>query len=180
MPTIKVYHNPNFLDYRGQDSSILLPARPLATIQVAKALPLDQTLEIAYQQSQHLDAPWWENEGVLLHVRSTSVGDVLEVCPDKSRRDAPSKLFVIERMGFRPLQQAKCTPGDLQILSWDEAQPGDLVGNPDTGLYRVIARKLRPKWRARRLLAHVPNAQIWLDSQRTWALLLPINGEVKA
>lgn len=60
-----------------------------------------------------------------------------------------------------------------------------LVGDPQTGLFRVIARKLRPKWRAKRLLAHIPDAQIWIDSPRIlrhaqdklWAVLAPVNEE---
>jgi hypothetical protein len=46
-----------------------------------------------------------------------------------------------------------------------------------------IARKLHPKWRAKRLLMHIPNAQIWIDSpriprqarDRLWAVLVPVN-----
>ena len=70
-------------------------------------------------------------------------------------------LYALEAEGY--------PNGEVPILSWDNAQPGDLVvgpymGGPDTGLFRVAARKLRPKWRAKRLLAHIPNAQIWIDS----------------
>lgn len=214
MPVIKVYHNPNFLDYRGQHTSIVPPIRPVATVEVPEETPGEQALEIAYRQTQHLDVSWWDNAGVMLHVRSTSVGDVLA--------DEQGNLFVVESMGFRPYQprairpyhrlteayrlldEAMAQAGDGQIvagqarntilhvleaegypngevpsLSWDNAQPGDLVGSPDTGLFRVIARNLRPKWRAKRLLAHIPNAQIWIDSPRTWAVLIPVNEEVK-
>jgi hypothetical protein len=185
-------------------------------------MPIEQALEIAYQQTQHLDdidGGWWNRESVMLHVRSTSVGDVLA--------DEQGNLFVVESMGFRPYQPRAIRPyhrlaeayrlldealaqastgqivavagqarntilhvleaegypnGEVPILSWDEAQPGDLVGGPymggpDTGLFRVIARKLRPKWRAKRLLAHIPNAQIWIDSPRTWAVLVPVTEE---
>jgi hypothetical protein len=74
-------------------------------------------------------------------------------------------LHVLEAEGY--------PGGELPVLSWDNAQSGDLVGSPATGLFRVIARKLRPKWRAKRLLAHIPNAQIWIDSPRTWAVVVP-------
>ncbi len=57
---------------------------------------------------------------------------------------------------------------------WKNAQPGDLVGSPETGQFRVIGRRLRPKWRAKRLLAHIPNGQVWIDSPRTWAVLAPV------
>lgn len=216
MPVIKVYHNPNFLDYRGQHTSIAPPIRPVATVEVPEETPSEQALEIAYRQTQHLDVSWWDNAGILLHVRSTSVGDVLA--------DEQGNLFVVESMGFRPYQPRAIRPyhrlaeayrlldealtqditsqivavasqtrntilhaleaegylnGEIPILAWDNAQSGDLVGGPDTELFRVIARKLRPKWRAKRLLAHIPNAQIWIDSPRTWAVLVPVNGEVQ-
>ena len=69
---------------------------------------------------------------------------------------------------------------------WNKAQSGDLVGNLEIGQYRIIARRLRPKWRAKRLLAHIPNAQIWVDSprilrqaqDRLWAVLVPVKQEV--
>lgn len=222
MPVIKVYHNPNFLDYRGQHTSIVPPIRPVATVEVPEEAPGERALEIAYRQTQHLDVSWWDNAGVMLHVRSTSVGDVLA--------DEQGNLFVVESMGFRPYQPRAIRPhhrlaeayrlldealaqagtgqivtiagqtrntilhvleaegypnGEVPILAWDEAQPGDLVGgpymgSPDTGLFRVVARKLRPKWRAKRLLAHIPNAQIWIDSPRTWAVLVPVNEEVQS
>ncbi|MFO7680673.1 MAG: hypothetical protein R6X34_11530 [Chloroflexota bacterium] len=47
---------------------------------------------------------------------------------------------------------------DSPIL-WDNAQVGDLVGSPETGQNRVIARRLRPKWRAKRLLAPIPGGR---------------------
>ena len=81
-------------------------------------------------------------------------------------------LHVLESEGY--------PNGELPVLTWDNAQPGDLVGDPHTGLFRVIARKLRPKWRAKRLLAHIPDAQIWIDSPRTWAVLVPVNEEFEA
>ncbi len=65
-------------------------------------------------------------------------------------------------------------PASESPILWDRAQPGDLVGNAEIGQFRVIARKLRPKWRAKRLLAHIPDAQIWIDSPRTWAVLVPV------
>ena len=235
MLTIKVYHNPNFLNYRGHHTGIVPPVWPVATVEVPEETPIEQALEIAYRQTQHLDdvdGGWWNRKSVMLHVRSTSVGDVLEACTEsgrsvRRRNDAQSNLFVVESMGFRPYQPKAIRPyhrlaeayrlldkslaqastgqivavasqardtilyvlevegypnGDLPILSWYKAQPGDLVGgpymgDPDIGLFRVIARKLRPKWRAKRLLAHIPNAQIWIDSPRTWAVLVPVTEE---
>ena len=64
--------------------------------------------------------------------------------------------------------------GDTPIL-WDNAQVGDVVGRPEMGQFRVIARRLRPKWRAKRLLPHVPGSQLWLDGARHWAVLVPVS-----
>jgi hypothetical protein len=222
MPIIKIYHNPNFLDYRGNHTDIAPPIRPMATVQVPEDAPAERAFEIAYRQTQHLDdvdGGWWNRKDVMLHVRSTSMGDVLA--------DEQGNLFVVESVGFRPYQPRAIRPyhrlaeayrlldealaqagagqiaavamqarntmlhvleaegypnGEVPILSWDEAQPGDLVSGPymgslDPGLFRVIARKLRPKWRAKRLLAHIPNAQIWIDSPRGWAVLVPVGEE---
>ena len=214
MPQIKVYHNPHFLEYRGRHSDIAPPVRPVASVQIPAEVSAEQSLEIAFRQTQHVTRPWWDNDDVLLHVRSTSVGDMLA--------DEEGNLFVVESVGFQMYQPRAVRPhhrlaaayqqldavlgqadtyqimtatgearnamlhvlesegypnGELPVLTWDNAQPGDLVGDPHTGLFRVIARKLRPKWRAKRLLAHIPDAQIWIDSPRTWAVLVPVNEE---
>jgi hypothetical protein len=185
----------------------------VATVQIPAEVSAEQALEIAFRQTQHVSRPWWDNDDMLLHVRSTSVGDMLA--------DKQGNLFVVESVGFQKYQPRAFRPhhrlaaayrqldtvlgqadthqimtavgqarnamlhvlespnGEVPILAWDNAQPGDLVGNHNTGLFRVIARTLRPKWRAKRLLAHIPDAQIWIDSPRTWAVLVPVNKESK-
>ncbi len=65
-------------------------------------------------------------------------------------------------------------PESESPIMWDNAQPGDLLGTADGWQYRVIARKLRPKFRARRLAAAIPGAQVWIDSPRAWAVVLPL------
>ena len=227
MPQIKVYHNPHFLEYRGRHSDIAPPVRPVATVQIPAEMSAERALEIAFRQTQHVARPWWDNDDVLLHVRSTSVGDILEACTEsgrsvRRRSDKQGNMFVVESVGFQSYQPRAVRPhhrlaaayrqldaaleqadthqimtavgqarnamlhvlesegypnGEVPILAWDNAQPGDLVGDPHTGLFRVIARKLRPKWRAKRLLTHIPDAQIWIDSPRTWAVLVPVNEE---
>lgn len=212
MPQIKVYHNPHFLEYRGRHSDIAPPVRPVAAVQIPVEVPAEQALEIAYRQTQHVSRPWWDNDDVLLHVRSTSVGDMLA--------DEDGNLVVVESFGFQPYQPRAISPvhklaeayrlleeaidegngrslftlvrqalaaiqyalaaedypdSETPIL-WDKAQPGDLVGNAEIGQFRVIARKLRPKWRAKRLLAHIPDSQIWINSPGTWAVLAPVKG----
>lgn len=73
---------------------------------------------------------------------------------------------------------------ELPIL-WDKAKAGDLVGEPEVGQFRVVARKLRPKWRAKQLLEHIPHAQIWIDGPQTlrqaqdgaWAVMVSVDGQ---
>ena len=68
---------------------------------------------------------------------------------------------------------------DTPIL-WQDAQPGDVIGN-DGGAgkggqtqYRLITRKLRPKWRAKRIAEAIANAEVWIDGTQTWAVLVPV------
>lgn len=158
MSQIKVYHNPNFLSYQGNHAQIPLINQLVATVTIANELPTPQALDIAFAQTQHLDVPRYHNLGVLPHLRSTSVGDLLA--------DDNGRFFVVESCGFQPYQPPS--------LPWATAQPGDLVGHQETGLYRVVARRLSSKFRAQRLTAVIPDAQIWIDGARSWAVLVPI------
>jgi hypothetical protein len=210
MPKITVYHNPNFLYYRGSHSQIVPPTQPVATVTVPEGLSLTEMLEFGYAQTQHVHTSWFNNPQVMAHLRSTSMGDMIG--------DNEGNLYVVESFGFQPYQLkaisqvhklaeahrlletavdegsrhslstaahqalaairhslgAEGYPDSESPILWDKAQPGDLVGNADIGQFRVIARTLRPKWRAKRLLAHIPNGQIWIDSPRTWAVLAPV------
>jgi hypothetical protein len=207
MTRLKVYHNLNLFHYDVGHSQIVPPTRPVATVTVTDDLPLLERLNLAYNQTQHSDMSWYNRPGVLAHLRSTSVGDLID--------DGEGNLYVVEAVGFQPYRPKAITPahrlaaahkqlqtavanGDRQRLlqeagealaaieyvlaadgypvsespiMWEKAQVGDLVRSASGEQFRVIARRLRPKWRARRLLAHVPNAQIWIDSPRTWAVV---------
>jgi hypothetical protein len=59
-------------------------------------------------------------------------------------------------------------------ILWKEAHPGDLVKDDAGEPFRVIARDLYPKWRARRVQAHVPDGEIWIDAAGAWAVLVPV------
>ena len=223
MPSIKVYHNPRFLDYRDNHNRIMPPTAPIATVQAPDGLTDEEALSWAYAQTQHIDHAWWANKDVRLHVRSTSVGDLLEVCPEQGRSNKNGNRYVVERFGFQPWQpivvsnahrlseayrllDAAVTQadsdqsahlvrqardlvlhvlelegrigGDVPISPWPQAKPGDIVGDV-RGRFQVIARKLRPKWRARRIQERLPEAQIWIDSPRSWAVLLPVEMEAR-
>jgi hypothetical protein len=185
MSIIKDYHNPDFLDYQDDHAGIVLPDAPIASVTVPEdALP-HQALSWSYRQTQHLERPWWHNAGVLLHVRSTSVGDVLE--------SQDGRRFVVESIGFKPYDSPageSIRPRDVPV-AWEEARPGDLSISSRQALstgsrqalagrldhaFLVVARKLDRKWRARRLARCVPGAELWQDGPRHWAVLLAVEG----
>ena len=67
-------------------------------------------------------------------------------------------------------------PPEESPILWEKAKVGDRLPDPtsDDNDYLVLARKVAPKWRAQRLAAAIPNAQVWIDSARSWAVLLPV------
>jgi hypothetical protein len=210
MKQIKVYHNPHFLDYQGSHGQIIPPTQPVASVRAAAEMPLVERLGLAFRQTQHTGTAWFNNPDVMTHLRSTSVGDLID--------DGDGNLYVVESFGFQPYRPPAAAPvhkiatacreldeasagGSRHVLTtaartavaamqqwlsaegypesespimWENAQPGDLIGTADGWQYRVIARKLRPKWRARRLGVAIPGAQVWIDSPRTWAVVLPL------
>ncbi len=215
MARIKVYHNPDFLEYRGEHSQISLPAQPVAVVEAPDALSPAEMLEFAYMRTQHADKSWYNNPEVTAYLRSTSVGDLIA--------DPAGELHVVESAGFRPYQPDAGSPqqrlaeaqralaeavgqadtsrmlsaarqalavvrqvltaigypaGDMPV-PWEDARPGDLVSDPDGALHRVIARRIYPRKRAERLLAHIPNGQIRPDGEQEWAVLAPVEKEVE-
>ncbi len=160
MPAIRIFHNSDFLAYRGDQDHITLPDNPIATVKLPDMPTTEHALNMTYHLSQHLESPWWLNREVHLHVRSTSVGDVLA--------DAADNHFVVESLGFQPF-----TPLSRRA-SWQEAGPGDVVDNLERGEYVIIARRLERKWRARRLAEVIPQAMVWADGHRHWAVVVPL------
>ena len=94
MSKITVYHNVNFLDYRGNHSQIVPPTQPVATVTVPEGLSLTEMLEFAYAQTQHVHSSWFNNPQVMAHLRSTSAGDLVT--------DGDGNLHVVESFGFQP------------------------------------------------------------------------------
>lgn len=213
MSYVKVYHNPHFLEYRGDHHDIVLAARPTASVAMAEGMNGEAMLTSAYERTQHgvRYASWFSDPIVIPHLRSTSVGDVL-ILPDGT-------THVVEAVGFRPLQTRALRPaqrlfracqaleaaleeggseglrqagrdslvamqlalmslgylrGDTPVL-WEKAQVGDVVRGERGDCYRVLARRLRPKWRAQQLLEHIANGQMWRDGARTWAVVVPVS-----
>jgi hypothetical protein len=70
-------------------------------------------------------------------------------------------------------------PAGEMPVAWEDSRPGDLVSDRDGALHRVIARRIYPRRRAERLLAHIPNGQIRPDGEQAWAVLAPAGKEVE-
>jgi len=96
MPHIQVFHNPRFLEYRGDHDQIVPPLTPTASVRVPAELAAEEKLSAAYARTQHgyLYGSWFQDPTIIPHLRSTSVGDLLAT--------ENGALFVVEIMGFRP------------------------------------------------------------------------------
>jgi hypothetical protein len=56
----------------------------VAQVEVCEGISVMNALEIAFEKTNHIDSPWWENAGVTraflaIRPRSTSVGDRVEI-----------------------------------------------------------------------------------------------------
>ena len=91
--TIRVYHNPHFLDRFGEG---VLTCIDLACLYLAAIVDTDEPAE-AFRATQHLSAPWFDHPAVttVVRSRSTSVGDVLAT--------GDGRLLSVMPAGFREL-----------------------------------------------------------------------------
>lgn len=102
-----VYHakTPSFLGFRTGQKVSLFDLHNLfeavATIEMPEVADVD-ALEDAFRLTNHIDDPWWENEGVTLtkESRSTSVGDVIVV----ERGDTSEAIYGVSPVGFSTLR----------------------------------------------------------------------------
>ena len=163
--TIHVYHNANAVGYCGDHADIVLPDSPTAAVTITGEVEVEPVLARSYVLTQHAAVPFWEHPEVRLPIRSTAVGDVLEI-PDGRR-------FVIETDGFQPYTASESPIQQQCPVDWQKARPGDRAGN-SLASYLLIARRLDRKWRAHQLTDHLPGAQVWLDGPRQWAVVLPL------
>jgi hypothetical protein len=99
-----ILHSPNFADYRGDHDSIIIPQKSVAAIDIPAVMQnawVMQKLEYVHRQTQHAvvndGEPWWKNEGVMMHVRSTSPGDIIA--------DEEGKFWVVESDGFSVIEK---------------------------------------------------------------------------
>ncbi|MFZ1398225.1 MAG: hypothetical protein WAS33_15075 [Candidatus Promineifilaceae bacterium] len=96
MTIIQVFHNPRFLEYRGNHDELFLPVSPTASIELESEMSPDEQLNMAYARTQHgvHYASWFHDPTVMPHLRSSSVGDLIGL--------ENGELFVVEPMGFQP------------------------------------------------------------------------------
>ena len=71
MTTVHVYHNPNFLHYRGDHTQIAPPVAPVAAITVAGDLPETTALSRAFARTQHVGGRCAGHRRRLLRGRAT-------------------------------------------------------------------------------------------------------------
>ncbi len=112
MPHIQVFHNPRFLEYRGDHDQIVPPLAPTASVRVPAELAAEEKLSAAYARTQHgyLYGSWFQDPTIIPHLRSTSVGDLLAT--------ENGALFVVERLGVRPFRPTarNWKPGLLESM----------------------------------------------------------------
>jgi len=143
MAQLKVYHNPDFLEYRGDHTEIPPPGRPMAIVEAPDALSPAEILEFAYMKTQHGHQSWYNNPEVTAYLRSTSVGDLIV--------DAGGKLHVVESSGFQPYQPDIDTPE--QRLAEAQRTLAEAVGQADTG--RVLSASRQALAVVRQVLAAI-------------------------
>lgn len=120
-----ILHSPNFTDYRGDHDSIIIPRRSIGAIDIPaeiEAAGKPAALNHAYGYTQHASEsgePWWRNENVMLHVRSTSPGDIIA--------DEEGVFWVVERGGFSVIEKEafanKCQCCGRPFASSEMASP---------------------------------------------------------
>ena len=105
----KLYHNPNFLNYNRDDHNlIVVPPAPLATV-IVPSLSFASALDFVYYVTQNKESgPWHSSPGITLHIRSTSVGDLIE--------DQKGQKWVVEAAGFRELEKSADTGTVSRLL----------------------------------------------------------------
>jgi hypothetical protein len=132
MAHIRVFHNPQFLDYTGDHSQIVRPLQPTASVKLPEAAPLNEGLGIAYARTQHgyRYASWFHDPEVIPHLRSTSVGDLLAT--------EDGKFYVIEPMGFKPYAPVETDP--VQQLVAAARQLETTVAQRELGHYQQAAQ----------------------------------------
>jgi len=94
---ITVFHNPKFVDLAfSRDIVADFQAAQMETSLEKVAEVQTEDLDEAYQDTNHIDRPWHDNESVTLikKSRSTSIGDVME---------RNGERFIVDKIGFKRL-----------------------------------------------------------------------------
>ncbi len=129
--SIRVYHNPDFLNY----ATTLIISNPaqveLNRLYLAAVVATDDP-ETAYRQTQHLDQDWYDLPGVITVVRSrsTSVGDVLAL-PE-------GRLLVVTSYGFEPLPGVTLPPDASALIGVLKTVIQRLAAEPEGSLADLL------------------------------------------
>ena len=108
MRIVTVYHDTesNFLSTdRTEENFGRGTCKAVAVVRCSAAADDDlKALDQAFERTNTIDRPWWENEGVTKcfkddGCRSTSVGDVMVVIDLENPKHVA--MYVVESMGFR-------------------------------------------------------------------------------
>jgi hypothetical protein len=100
---IKVYHNPDFLKYQFEpyvvaDALDYLKLKARISLRMCARVDTDD-LDVAFEKTNHISAPWYDNEGVFCYdrkARSTSVGDFMLM--------DDGTIYIVEGVGFRKIE----------------------------------------------------------------------------
>ncbi len=109
---VRVHHVNNF---RMDEPVTFAPAHYTPVADILVESPMSSILDEAYGRSQHLyDTPWFAADGITklvehTNVRSTSVGDILEVLVGE--RATCGAIHVVKAIGFERIDP-------LTVLDW--------------------------------------------------------------
>ena len=104
MASMKVYHDPEttFREAKTREEALEAASRSLVVAAVK-----GRDLDLAFQLTNHIDKPWWENEGVIAvpgEHRSTSVGDFINLLDPENDVEI---FYQIASFGFTEIDRYK-------------------------------------------------------------------------
>lgn len=101
---IRVYHNPQFLEYQFKPFEVTtridyLKLKARISIHTCARVDTD-SLDVAFELTNHIDKPWFDNDKVTClnrKARSTSVGDFMMM--------EDGTIYIVEGIGFRKIEE---------------------------------------------------------------------------
>jgi hypothetical protein len=112
---IKIFHTDS--RFRADPATIILPPEPIGLVQTDDP---DEAFALT-QHGVRVDGPWWAHPATELFVRSTSVGDVMQL--------STGERLVVAPVGFVPYEPPEqMTP--RQLVAWARQKLCDLRAHP--------------------------------------------------